>query len=60
VAGLPFCFAAYLGTVIVPEPCRLAGALPGLIGIFLPGMLVLLAALPFWSAFSGNAPAPRP
>ena len=29
----------------------LAGAAIALVGIFLPGMLVLLAALPFWDSF---------
>src|SRR5690606_26162540 len=32
-------------------------ALLALIAIFLPGMLLLLAALPFWSAISGNRTA---
>ncbi|OAF18225.1 chromate efflux transporter [Bradyrhizobium neotropicale] len=51
VPGPLFTFAAYLGTVVAPEPHGLAGAALGLIGIFLPGMLVLLGALPFWDAF---------
>jgi chromate transporter len=51
VPGPLFTFAAYLGTVISPEPNGVAGAALGLIGIFLPGMLVLLGALPFWDAF---------
>ncbi|WP_051310617.1 chromate efflux transporter [Bradyrhizobium sp. Cp5.3] len=51
VPGPLFTFAAYLGTVVAPEPHGLAGAVLGLIGIFLPGMLVLLGALPFWDAF---------
>lgn len=50
VPGPLFTFAAYLGAVVTPGPYRLAGACMGLIGIFLPGMLVLLGALPFWSA----------
>jgi chromate transporter len=37
--------------VVSPEPHGLAGAALGLVGIFLPGMLVLLGALPFWDAF---------
>jgi chromate transporter len=51
VPGPLFTFAAYLGTVVSPEPHGLAGAALGLVGIFLPGMLVLLGALPFWDAF---------
>ena len=51
VPGPLFTFAAYLGTVVSPEPHGLAGAALGLIGIFLPGMLVLLGVLPFWDAF---------
>ncbi|GIQ73446.1 chromate efflux transporter [Bradyrhizobium sp. RD5-C2] len=47
VPGPLFTFAAYLGAVIGGVP----GALVGLVGIFLPGLLVLLAALPFWDGF---------
>jgi chromate transporter len=49
VPGPLFTFAAYLGAVMRQPPNGLAGALLGLVGIFLPGLLVLLAALPFWS-----------
>ncbi|MCP3463334.1 chromate efflux transporter [Bradyrhizobium sp. CCGUVB23] len=55
VPGPLFTFAAYLGTVVSPEPHGLAGAALGLIGIFLPGMLVLLGILPFWDAFRKRA-----
>jgi len=41
-------FAAYLGTVVRHSPNGVAGAVFGLIGIFLPGILILLGALPFW------------
>jgi chromate transporter len=51
VPGPLFTFAAYLGTVVSPEPHGLAGAILGLIGIFLPGILILLGTLPFWDAF---------
>ncbi|OAF04820.1 chromate transporter [Bradyrhizobium centrolobii] len=57
VPGPLFTFAAYLGTVVAPEPHGLAGAALGLIGIFLPGILVLLGALPFWDAFRKRAGA---
>jgi chromate transporter len=51
VPGPLFTFAAYLGAVIGPEPHGVAGAALGLIGIFLPGILILLGMLPFWDAF---------
>ncbi|HET7811740.1 MAG TPA: chromate efflux transporter [Steroidobacteraceae bacterium] len=51
VPGPLFTFAAYLGAVVGPAPNRLAGAALGLVGIFLPGILVLSGALPFWQTF---------
>jgi chromate transporter len=57
VPGPLFTFAAYLGTVVAPQPHGLVGAILGLAGIFLPGMLVLLGALPFWDAFRNRAGA---
>jgi chromate transporter len=51
VPGPLFTFAAYLGTVVTPEPHGLVGAIMGLVGIFLPGVLILLGTLPFWDAF---------
>jgi chromate transporter len=51
VPGPLFTFAAFLGTVVKPEPHGLAGAAFGLIGIFLPGILILVGMLPFWDAF---------
>ena len=57
VPGPLFTFAAYLGTVVAPEPHGPAGAILGLAGIFLPGMLVLLGALPFWDSFRRRAGA---
>jgi chromate transporter len=51
VPGPLFTFAAYLGTVVVPEPHGPAGSVLGLIGIFLPGILILLGVLPFWDTF---------
>jgi chromate transporter len=51
VPGPLFTFAAYLGTVVAPSPHGVAGAMIGLIGIFLPGILILLGTLPFWDSF---------
>lgn len=47
VPGPLFSFAAYLGTIAAPAP-GLVGAAIGLVGIFLPGFLILLGVLPFW------------
>jgi chromate transporter len=57
VPGPLFTFAAYLGTVVSPVPHGVSGAALGLIGIFLPGILILLGALPFWDAFRKRASA---
>ena len=51
VPGPLFTFAAYLGTVVRPSPHGVAGAALGLVGLFLPGLLILLGALPFWDSF---------
>jgi chromate transporter len=50
VPGPLFTFAAYLGAVANPSPHGIVGAALGLIGIFLPGILVLLGTLPFWDS----------
>src|SRR5215470_4867651 len=54
VPGPLFAFSAYLGAVANPPPHgvpgAVLGALLGLVGIFLPGILVLLGTLPFWDA----------
>lgn len=57
VPGPLFTFAAYLGAVVSPDPHGAVGAALGLIGIFLPGILVLLGALPFWDSFRKRASA---
>lgn len=51
VPGPLFTFAAYLGAVANPQPNGIAGAAIALAGIFLPGFLLLIGALPFWNAF---------
>jgi chromate transporter len=56
IPGPLFSFAAYLGAVVT-KPNDAAGALLGLVGIFLPGFLVLLGVLPFWDALRKGAAA---
>jgi chromate transporter len=51
VPGPLFTFAAYLGFVVAPDPHGFAGAVLGLLGIFIPGLVLLLGALPFWDSF---------
>jgi chromate transporter len=57
VPGPLFTFSAYLGAVMGPPPNGLAGAAISLVAIFLPGILVLVAALPFWETFRKRANA---
>jgi chromate transporter len=50
VPGPLFTFAAYLGASIgIPPHHAALYSLAALIGIFLPGLLLMLAILPFWS-----------
>jgi len=51
VPGPLFTFSAYLGALVTPQPHGVAGAVLGLFGIFLPGILILVGTLPFWDAF---------
>jgi chromate transporter len=51
VPGPLFTFAAYLGTVMGPQPNGVAGAALCLIAVFLPGLLLVVGALPFWDDF---------
>ncbi|MCR6673351.1 chromate efflux transporter [Devosia ginsengisoli] len=48
VPGPLFTFAAYLGAMGGPMPNGVLGAGIALVAIFLPGMLLLVGALPFW------------
>jgi len=48
--GPLFTFSAYLGASI----SGILGSILGLIGIFLPGMLLVLACLPFWHRLRNN------
>jgi chromate transporter len=51
VPGPLFSFAAYLGAVMGPPPNGIAGAMICLVAVFLPGLLLVVGALPFWDAF---------
>jgi chromate transporter len=55
--GPLFAFAAYLGAVSARTPNGVVGACVGIIAIFLPGMLVLVGALPFWDGLRRRAAA---
>lgn len=56
--GPLFAFAAYLGAVIGPGPNGVVGAGLALVALFLPGFLLLTAALPFWTRIR-SLPAAR-
>jgi chromate transporter len=57
VPGPLFTFSAYLGAVMGPSPNGLAGAAISLVAIFVPGILALVAVLPFWETFRKRANA---
>jgi chromate transporter len=50
VPGPLFTFAAFLGWMMAEAPNHWTGALLATVGIFLPGLLLVLAALPYWQA----------
>lgn len=50
IPGPLFTFAAYLGAVMRPAPHGVLGAAIALVAIFLPGLLLLVGALPFWDS----------
>ncbi|MBO9588257.1 chromate efflux transporter [Devosia sp.] len=54
VPGPLFTFAAYLGAASSGPPNGVLGAGIALVAIFLPGLLILVAALPFWHGLRGN------
>ncbi len=54
VPGPLFTFSAYLGAVMGPEPNGWAGALIGLVAIFLPSFFLLIGALPFWDVLRSH------
>ena len=57
VPGPLFTFAAYLGAVLHPDPHGIPGAVIALVAIFLPGLLLLLGAIPFWNLVRSGPPA---
>ncbi|HET7849694.1 MAG TPA: chromate efflux transporter [Pseudolabrys sp.] len=57
VPGPLFTFAAYLGAVMRPEPNGIAGAAIALVGVFLPGLLLVVGTLPFWDALRARPAA---
>jgi chromate transporter len=50
VPGPLFTFGAYLGAAMQPEPNGILGAAIALVAIFLPSMLLTVAALPLWGS----------
>jgi len=48
VPGPLFTISAYMGALLNAPPNGAWGAILALIAIFLPGMLLLMGALPFW------------
>jgi chromate transporter len=57
VPGPLFTFSAYLGTIMKYPPNGMVGAAISLIAIFLPGILVVMGALPFWENFRRRSDA---
>ncbi|HEY2022631.1 chromate efflux transporter [Paraburkholderia sp.] len=56
VPGPLFTFAAFLGWMMSAPPRHWSGALLATLGIFLPGLLLLVAALPWWQALRARPP----
>ena len=57
VPGPLFTFAAFLGAAANAPPGGVPGAALALVAIFLPGVLILMGALPFWHALRARAGA---
>jgi chromate transporter len=55
VPGPLFTFAAFLGWLMTAAPYRLAGAALATAAIFLPGLLLVIAALPHWQSLRARA-----
>ena len=59
IPGPMFAFASYLGASIPSELNTVLLALTALLFIFLPGFLLLIAALPLWQSISANQTAAK-
>ncbi|MDR0807743.1 MAG: chromate efflux transporter [Gemmobacter sp.] len=57
VPGPLFTFAAWLGAVMGPAPNGTLGAALALVALFLPGLLIVISALPFWNHLRRDARA---
>lgn len=57
VPGPLFTFAAYLGAAMQTGPGGVVGAVLALVAVFLPGLLILVAALPFWNRLRSRSTA---
>ncbi len=55
VPGPLFSFAAYLGWMMSSAGARIAAAALATVAIFLPGLLLVVAALPHWQAWRARA-----
>ncbi len=55
VPGPLFTFSAYLGAVMEPRPNSWLGGMLCLVAVFLPSLLLVLGALPFWHRLRANA-----
>lgn len=55
--GPLFTFAAYLGAAMQAGPGGVFGAVLALVAVFLPGLLILVAALPFWNGLRSKSKA---
>ncbi|OAJ56876.1 chromate ion family chromate transporter [Paraburkholderia ginsengiterrae] len=54
IPGPLFTFASFLGWMATGVPNRWSGALLATAGIFLPGFLLVLAALPYWQSLRAH------
>jgi len=57
VPGPLFTFAAFLGASMQPGPGGWVGGLLCLVAVFVPGLLLVLGALPFWASLRRHAAA---
>jgi chromate transporter len=51
IPGPLFTFSAFLGAALRAPPNGVPGAVLALVAIFLPGLLLVIAILPFWNRF---------